>query len=159
MTMQYRTPARLGRPLSVIGQGCWQFGGDWGEVSEADATAVLDAAHDAGITFFDTADVYGDGRSERLVGAFRAESAADPDAASKPLFVATKASRRADPFAPETFTEQNIRAWIDRSRKNLGWTPWTWCSCTARPRRSTARTACSTCWTPWSRRASSPPGA
>lgn len=139
MTMQYRTPARLGRPLSVIGQGCWQLGSDWGEVSETDATAVHDTSLDAGITFFDTADVYGDGRSERLVGSFRAASTVrttEPASAGRaeeqagsatreastghPLFVATKASRRAEPFVPETFTEENIRAWIERSRTNLG---------------------------------------
>ncbi|MGO2821557.1 MAG: aldo/keto reductase [Brachybacterium tyrofermentans] len=116
--MQYRTPSRLGRSLSVIGQGCWQIGADWGDVSEDSANAVLDAALEAGVTFFDTADVYGDGRSERLVGQLRqrAASSADPSA---PLFVATKASRRADPFAPESFTEENLRGWVERSRQNL----------------------------------------
>lgn len=117
MTMQHRTPSRLGRPLSVIGQGCWRLGADWGEVTESDARAVLDAAVDAGVTFFDTADVYGDGRSETFVGAMRAERAATVE---PPLFIATKASRRADPFVPESFTEENIRGWIDRSREKLG---------------------------------------
>ncbi|WP_157975553.1 aldo/keto reductase [Brachybacterium sp. YJGR34] len=115
--MQYRTPQRLGRPLSVIGQGCWQIGADWGEVSDDSARAVLDAALEAGVTFFDTADVYGDGRSENLVGAMRERVAAD---GPRPLFLATKASRRADPFAPESFTEENLRAWVERSRANLG---------------------------------------
>lgn len=117
MSMQYRTPARLGRPLSVIGQGCWQIGADWGEVSDDSAHAVLGAAREAGVTFFDTADVYGDGRSERLVGQMR--SAAVAGGAEAP-FIATKASRRADPFAPESFTEENLRAWVERSRANLG---------------------------------------
>src|SRR5699024_8646243 len=72
MSMQHRTPARLGRPLSVIGQGCWQIGADWGEVTDESARAVLDAALAAGVTFFDTADGYGDGRSEQLLGAMRA---------------------------------------------------------------------------------------
>ena len=117
MAMQYRTPSRLGRPLSAIGQGCWQLGADWGQVSDDDARAVLNAALDAGVTFFDTADVYGDGRSEKLVGAMRAQNL---DTVEPSLFVATKASRRADPFVPETFTEENIRGWIDRSRENLG---------------------------------------
>ena len=116
MSMQYRTPARLGRPLSVIGQGCWQIGADWGDVTDDSARAVLDAALEAGVTFFDTADVYGDGRSEQLVSAMR--SAAVDGGAEAP-FIATKASRRADPFAPETFTEENLRAWVERSRKNL----------------------------------------
>ena len=117
--MQYRTPARLGRPLSVIGQGCWPLGADWGQVTDDSAGAVLDAALDAGVTFFDTADVYGDGRSERLVGALRERRAEAADA-EHPLFVATKASRRADPFAAESLTEENLRAWVERSRANLG---------------------------------------
>lgn len=116
MSMQYRTPARLGRPLSVIGQGCWQIGADWGDVTDDSAQAVLGAALDAGVTFFDTADVYGDGRSEQLVGAMRAAAV---DGGAEAPFVATKASRRADPFAPETFTEENLRAWVERSRQNL----------------------------------------
>ncbi|WP_394214983.1 aldo/keto reductase [Brachybacterium vulturis] len=115
--MQHRTPSRLNRPLSVIGQGCWQIGADWGEVMDESARAVLDAALEAGVAFFDTADVYGDGRSERLVGAMRTRLA-EAGGARAP-FIATKASRRADPFAPETFTEQNLRAWVERSRQNL----------------------------------------
>lgn len=119
MSMQYRTPRRLDRPLSVIGQGCWQIGADWGEVTDTSAREVLDAARDAGVTFFDTADVYGDGRSEKLVGAMRSRLAAAEPATEQLPFLATKASRRADPFAPETFTEQNLRAWVERSRENL----------------------------------------
>jgi len=119
MSMQHRTPSRLGRPLSAIGQGCWQIGADWGEVTDAAAQEVLETARESGVTFFDTADVYGDGRSERLVGAMRSRLA-DGGAAPQDLpFLATKASRRADPFAPETFTEENLRAWVERSRKNL----------------------------------------
>ncbi|MFC7455859.1 aldo/keto reductase [Brachybacterium sp. GCM10030267] len=120
--MQYRTPSRLGRPLSVIGQGCWQIGADWGDVSDDSANAVLEAALQAGVTFFDTADVYGDGRSERLVGGLPERAAAlagEAGSSSAPLFIATKASRRADPFAPESFTEENLRSWIERSRQNL----------------------------------------
>ena len=60
----------MGRDAGVIGLGAWQLGADWGEVSEADAHATLQAAADAGVTFFDTADVYGDGRSERVIGSF-----------------------------------------------------------------------------------------
>jgi aryl-alcohol dehydrogenase-like predicted oxidoreductase len=65
-----RTAGRLGRGLSVVVLGTWQLGAGWGEVSESDATAVLQAAVDGGVTVFDTADVYGDGRSEKLIGAF-----------------------------------------------------------------------------------------
>src|SRR5699024_7718129 len=123
MPMQYRTPARLGRPLSVIGQGCWQIGADWGDVSDESAHAVLEAALAAGVTFFDTADGYGDGRSEQLLGAMRERVGTDDGgggaAPSAQLFIATKVSRRADPFAPESFTEENLRAWVERSRRNL----------------------------------------
>ena len=116
MPMQYRTPGRLRRPLSAIGQGCWQIGADWGDVTDDSARAVLDAALEAGVTFFDTADVYGDGRSEQLVGAMRTRLAAQGEQLP---FLATKASRRADPFAPESFTEENLRAWVERSRSNF----------------------------------------
>jgi len=99
------------RTVSVIGLGTWQLGADWGEVSESDARAVLDASRDAGVTFYDTADVYGDGRSERIVGAFRSDN---PD-----IFVATKMGRRQEQL-PENYSAANFRAWNDRSRQNLG---------------------------------------
>jgi aryl-alcohol dehydrogenase-like predicted oxidoreductase len=101
---------------SVVGLGCWQLGADWGEVTENDALAVLQGAADSGVRFFDTADVYGDGRSEQLIGRFLSAIGSDAD----DIMVATKIGRRADPFAPETFTEQNLRGWVDRSRRNLG---------------------------------------
>ncbi len=100
---------------SIVGLGSWQLGADWGAVTEDDALAVLRTAADSGVTFFDTADVYGDGRSEQLIGRFLAELGSDADS----IMVATKIGRRADPFAPETFNEANIRAWVDRSRRNL----------------------------------------
>ncbi len=112
--VEHRELGRTGRAVSVVGLGCWQLGADWGQVDDADALAVLHAAVDAGVTLLDTADVYGDGRSERLIARFLAER---PDAG---VMVATKCGRRADPFAPETFTPDNLRAWIDRSRRNLG---------------------------------------
>lgn len=105
---------RTGRTVSVVGQGCWQFGGDWGNVSDDAARGVLHAAADAGVTFYDTADVYGDGHSEELVGAFLAERGDDS------FVVATKLGRRADPFAAETYTRENLRAWTERSLRNLG---------------------------------------
>ncbi len=108
-----RILGRTGRPVSSIGLGTWQLGADWGEVTEADARAVLDASLDAGVTFFDTADVYGDGRSETLIGAWRR------DRADERIVVATKIGRRVD-LDPELYTMQNFRAWIDRSRANLG---------------------------------------
>jgi aryl-alcohol dehydrogenase-like predicted oxidoreductase len=111
--MDVRTAGRLGRPLSAVGLGCWQLGADWGEVSEDDAMAVLHAAVDAGVTFLDTADVYGDGRSEERIRKALAPRGDRP-------FVATKAGRRAAPFEAAQYTPENLRAWIDRSRRNLG---------------------------------------
>ena len=112
--MESRQLGRTGRQVSVIGLGCWQLGGDWGDVGEADALAVLAAALDAGVTFLDTADVYGDGRSERLVGRALREHGNDG------VTVATKIGRRADPLVPEAFTLEAFRGWLDRSRTNLG---------------------------------------
>src|SRR3954468_21414784 len=111
--LETRPLGRTGADVSVVGLGTWQLGGDWGDVSEADAAAVLDAALDAGVTLLDTADVYGDGRSEERIRKALAARGERP-------FVATKAGRRADPFAAETYTPENLRAWIDRSRRNLG---------------------------------------
>jgi aryl-alcohol dehydrogenase-like predicted oxidoreductase len=113
--MEQRTLGRTGRTISVIGLGTWQLGADWGDVSEADATAVLDASHAAGVTFFDTADVYGDGRSETLIGAWRA-GLSDADRAR--VTVATKMGRRQDQTL-ENYSAANFRAWNDRSRANL----------------------------------------
>jgi len=104
--------SRLNRDVSVIGLGCWQLGADWGDVTDDTATAILDAAYDAGVTFYDTADVYGDGRSERAIGEFRARH---PE-----VFVATKIGRRADPHVADAYTLDAFRAWTDRSRANLG---------------------------------------
>lgn len=111
--MEQRVLGRTGRPVSVVGLGTWQLGSDWGDVEEADALAVLDAAVESGVTFFDTADVYGDGRSEQLIGRYLKER---PDAG---IFVATKMGRRADQL-PENYSLANFRAWNDRSRANLG---------------------------------------
>ena len=116
--METRTLGRTGRPVSVVGLGCWQLGGDWGTVTEDDAMGVLHAAVDAGVTVLDTADVYGDGRSEQLVGRLLRERAGAGDGAA--LTVMTKCGRRADPHVPEAFTPDALRAWTDRSRENLG---------------------------------------
>ncbi|WP_123372697.1 aldo/keto reductase [Cellulomonas sp. PhB150] len=112
--MDTRVLGRTGRSVGVIGLGCWQLGGDWGEVASDTALAVLGAAVDAGVTFLDTADVYGDGRSEKLVGEFLASRP------SSGLTVATKMGRRADPHTPEEYTLDHYREWTDRSRANLG---------------------------------------
>ena len=112
--MQTRALGRTGRQVGIVGLGCWQLGADWGEVDESDAMATLHAAVDSGVTFLDTADVYGDGRSERLVGRLLRERSGED------LVVATKMGRRADPHVPEAFTGEALRAWNDRSRQNLG---------------------------------------
>ena len=104
---------RLGVSPSVIGLGTWQLGADWGDVTEADALAVLDASAEAGVTFFDTADVYGDGRSEQVIGKWLASN---PDSG---VFVATKMGRRGTNLA-DSYTLSNFREWTDRSRENLG---------------------------------------
>jgi len=96
-----------------VGLGAWQLGADWGEVGDEDAAAVLDAALDAGVTFIDTADVYGDGRSERSCAKLLARR---PDAG---ILLATKMGRRL-PQLPENYSRENFLAWNDRSRRNLG---------------------------------------
>jgi aryl-alcohol dehydrogenase-like predicted oxidoreductase len=111
--VEERILGRTGRAVSVIGLGTWQLGADWGEVSDSDALAVLDAAAQAGVTFLDTADVYGDGRSERLIGQFLAGHP------GLRLTVATKMGRRVA-LDPALYTLDNFRAWTDRSRANLG---------------------------------------
>lgn len=103
---------RAGVAVSTIGLGTWQLGADWGEVAEGEARAVLDAAAESGVTFFDTADVYGDGRSETIIGGFLADN---PDL---DIFVATKMGRRMDQVA-SNYSLANFRSWTDRSRRNL----------------------------------------
>ncbi len=111
--MEQRILGRTSRPVSVVGLGTWQLGADWGSVSEADAFAVLQAAAEAGVTFFDTADVYGDGRSEQVIGRFMAGNQGHG------IAVGTKMGRRVAQV-PENYVLENFRAWTDRSRVNLG---------------------------------------
>jgi aryl-alcohol dehydrogenase-like predicted oxidoreductase len=111
--MEKRILGRTGRAVSVVGLGTWQLGADWGDVAEKDALAVLEAAAETGTTFLDTADVYGDGRSEQIIGQFLA---ANPGAE---FTVATKMGRRVAQD-PASYTLDNFRAWTDRSRANLG---------------------------------------
>jgi aryl-alcohol dehydrogenase-like predicted oxidoreductase len=110
--VEQRILGRTGREVSVVGLGTWQLGADWGDVDEQDALAVLGAAVDSGVTILDTADVYGDGRSEKLIGRFVKGRTDD-------LFVATKMGRRVEQV-PENYTLANFLAWNDRSRANLG---------------------------------------
>jgi aryl-alcohol dehydrogenase-like predicted oxidoreductase len=98
--------------VSEIGFGSWAIGGSWGETDDAVSLAAMEAAVDAGVTFFDTADVYGDGRSERLIATLLRER-------SEPLVVATKFGRRGEQDVAQ-FTYENLHAWLERSRENLG---------------------------------------
>jgi aryl-alcohol dehydrogenase-like predicted oxidoreductase len=111
--MEQREIGRLGRSVGVVGLGTWQLGADWGDVTAQTARSTLDAAVDADITFFDTADVYGDGRSEQFCG----ELLSRDDGAD--LLVATKMGRRVDQL-PENYSRDSFLAWNDRSRQNLG---------------------------------------
>ena len=111
--MKYRPFGRTAWQVSEIGLGAWQIGADWGNVSEADALDALRAAIDLGVNFIDTADVYGDGRSERLVGKVIKEY-------RQRIYVATKAGRRLKPHVAEGFTRENLTAFVERSLTNLG---------------------------------------
>ncbi|WP_354156963.1 aldo/keto reductase [Arthrobacter sp. UYCu512] len=111
--MEKRILGKTGRNVSIVGLGTWQLGADWGNVDSAQAQAVLGASVEAGVTFFDTADVYGDGRSEQAIGAFlRTNPGLD-------ITVATKMGRRLEQL-PENYNLANFREWTDRSRRNLG---------------------------------------
>ena len=111
--MKTRTFGRTGRTVSEVGFGAWQIGASWGDVSESDALAALHAALDAGVTFIDTADVYGDGRSEQLIARVVKERGGE-----KP-FIATKAGRRLPAQTVEGYTKANLEGFIDRSLTNL----------------------------------------
>ena len=113
MTLSTTPFGKTGKTVTRIGFGAWAIGGSWGDVSEADAKATLAAALDAGTTFIDTADVYGDGRSERIIRDVLKSRSDKP-------FVATKAGRRLNPHIAAGYTLQNIESFIDRSLTNLG---------------------------------------
>ncbi|HYO42036.1 MAG TPA: aldo/keto reductase [Candidatus Limnocylindrales bacterium] len=111
--MEHRRLGKTGREVSVIGFGAWAIGGSWGTVDDGESLKALHAAADAGVTLIDTADVYGDGRSEQVIRRFLGERPGER------FFVATKMGRRA-PLDPAEYTPANFRAWADRSRENLG---------------------------------------
>jgi aryl-alcohol dehydrogenase-like predicted oxidoreductase len=113
--MKTRLFGKTGRTVSEVGLGTWQIGGNWGDVSDATALATLRAAYDAGVTFFDTADVYGDGRSETLNGKFLRETGVRDR-----VFIATKLGRRGDPGWPGNFTREVIRRHTEDSLRRLG---------------------------------------
>jgi aryl-alcohol dehydrogenase-like predicted oxidoreductase len=111
--MKFRKFADLDWNVSEIGLGCWAIGSEWGDVSDSDAREVLKTSLDKGINFFDTADVYGDGRSEKFVGELVKST-------SEKIYVATKSGRRLDPHIAEGYNLKNIETFIDRSLSNLG---------------------------------------
>src|SRR5450432_2164540 len=113
--MKTRIFGKTGRLISEVGLGTWQLGANWGDVTDAAALATLRAAYETGTDFFDTADVYGDGRSEKLIGRFLKEDGLRPR-----VFVATKLGRRGDPGWPANFSRQWVRAHTEDSLRRLG---------------------------------------
>lgn len=111
--MNFRPLGRTGWNVSDVSFGAWAVGGTWGPVQDEESLAAMHRAVDLGFNFFDTADVYGDGRSERLIRQLRSER-------SEEIHVATKAGRRLNPHVAEGYTRENLEAFIDRSRENLG---------------------------------------
>jgi len=114
MTLRARAFGRTGWSVSEIGFGAWALGGDWGPVDEAQARDTLRAALEAGVTFIDTADVYGDGRSERII-----RDVLQTWDGPRPI-VATKVGRRLSPHVASGYTRPNLEAFVDRSLQNLG---------------------------------------
>jgi aryl-alcohol dehydrogenase-like predicted oxidoreductase len=112
--LEYRDLGRTGMRVSEISLGTWAFGDGWGTVGEDDALGALNRAVDLGVNFLDTADVYGDGRSEKLIGRLLKDRPNDE------ILVATKAGRRLDPHAPEGYDYDNLSDFAERSLKNLG---------------------------------------
>src|SRR5476649_1112463 len=109
--MQARRLGKTDYSVSEIGFGAWAIGGSWGDTDDEESLEAMNAAVDAGVTFFDTADVYGDGRSERLIATLLRER-------PEPLVVATKFGRRG-PQDVSNYSYDNLRAWLERSRENL----------------------------------------
>ncbi len=111
--MKYRELGNTGWKVSEVSFGAWAIGGTWGPVDDTDSLRAMHTAVDMGVNFFDTADVYGDGRSERLLRQLRSER-------SDQIYVATKAGRRLNPHVAEGYTKQNLSLFIERSLQNLG---------------------------------------
>jgi aryl-alcohol dehydrogenase-like predicted oxidoreductase len=110
--MQYRVLGRTGFNVSTISVGCWAIGGSWGKINDEESLAALHRALDLGVNFFDTADVYGDGHSERLLARLRKER-------SEPFYVATKAGRRLNPHVASGYNRENLTRFVERSLTNL----------------------------------------
>lgn len=110
--MQYKALGRTGYEISTISFGAWAIGGTWGAVDDTESMQTLHRALDLGVNFFDTADVYGDGHSERLLGRLRKER-------KEPFWVATKIGRRSNPHTPQSYTRENLTAYVERCLRNL----------------------------------------
>jgi len=110
--MEYRELGRTGWNVSTISFGAWAIGGTWGDVKDEESLAALHRALDLGVNFFDTADVYGDGRSEQLLGKLH-------KGRSEKFYIATKVGRRADPHVAASYTKENLTAYVERSLRNL----------------------------------------
>ncbi len=110
--MRYRALGRTGWQVSEVGFGAWAIGGSWGNVDDRDSMATLHRALDLGVNFFDTADVYGDGRSERLLARLKRER-------QDPFYIVTKAGRRLNPHTADGYNKTNLIAFVERSLQNL----------------------------------------
>ena len=110
--MKYRELGKTGWKISTVSFGAWAIGGDWGNVNEKDSLTALHKALDSGVNFIDTADVYGDGRSERLIAKLRSER-------KEEFYIATKAGRRLNPHTAKGYNKENITSFVERSLKNL----------------------------------------
>ena len=110
--MQYRELGRTGWKVSTVSFGAWAIGSSWGAVKDDESLAALHRALDRGVNFFDTADVYGDGHSERLLARLRKER-------REPFHIATKAGRRLNPHVAEGYNHENLTAFVERSLENL----------------------------------------
>ncbi len=110
--MKYRQLGRTGWNVSEISFGCWAIGGEWGEVEDQESLRALYQAVDLGVNFFDTADVYGDGRSERLLSRLKQER-------NEEIHIATKVGRRLDPHTAAGYNRENLTAFVERSLQNL----------------------------------------
>jgi aryl-alcohol dehydrogenase-like predicted oxidoreductase len=144
--MEYRELGRTGFKVSSLSFGAWAIGGTWGPVVEAESLSALRRAVEMGVNFFDTADVYGDGISEKLIAKLKKES-------KEEIIVATKAGRRLNPHVASGYNRQNLTTFVERSLKNLRLKRLTWCSCTVRLQKSIISLRFSTSWTTWLKQA------
>ena len=133
--MKYRPRGTTGWDVSAISFGAWAIGGAWGTVDDGESLAALEKAIECGVNFIDTADVYGMGRSERLIAELRRRH--------KDIVVATKAGRSLSPHTADGYNEKNLAAFIETSCATWLPTAWTWSNCTALPPASTIGPRCS----------------